>query len=154
MAVVGLMLNLAVLVAGAEMPVPPDRAGPQKNSGLAMSYAVPSSSFADAVDNGYGLSVIFDYPTASVADLAASLGWYRFAGSAGGEDVSMWEFTAGPRYRSGVFYAGVEMGYFTKVKEWGMVPNLGLRRGDLELGLRYKFSGEASFVAARLGFYF
>jgi hypothetical protein len=35
-----------------------------------------------------------------------------------------------------------------------MVPNVGLRKGALDLGLRYKFSGEARFVAARLGLFF
>lgn len=150
----GWLLNLVVLVAGAAMPVPPARTGPQQNGGLAFSYAMPSSDFAETVGNGYGFSAIFDYPTASLVDLCASLGWYRFAGAPGRADISMWEFTAGPRFITGIFYAGLETGYFTKVKEWSMVPNVGLRKGALDLGLRYKFSGEARFVAARLGLFF
>lgn len=125
-----------------------------KRGGLGLSYAVPDGAFEDVADAGVGVALVFDYPFTSSMDLTASIGRYDFGGADGREDIQPWEFTAGPQIDIGRLYAGVELGYFTEVDEAAFVPNLGLRRGLLDVSLRYKSSGDANFYAARLAFFF
>ncbi len=151
-----LWLTLIVMVATSGWAM-----AAEKNGGLAASYAMPQDEFENVVDDGYGLSAIFDYPMAGMINISGSIGWYRFKGvtllegtNIKEESSTMWEFSAGPQIDFGKLYVGVEGGYYTDVNEWGMLGNVGLRRDMLDFSVRYKMTEDAKFMAARLGFFF
>ncbi len=128
-------------------------AAPQ-NGGVAASFVKPTGDFKEVTGSGYGLSLIFDYPLASVANISGSLGRYQFSGKDDQDGTSIWEFTAGPQVDFGKLYVGFEVGYFTNLKEWGVVPNLGIRKDMLDIGLRYKVTDDGKFLALRAGVFF
>ena len=135
-------------------------AAPQ-NGGLAFSYVVPKDDFAQRVDKGWGAALIFDYPLAGAFDLVGTAGYYRFSGldpssgtSEQGESLSLWELAAGPQVDLGVLYLGCDAGYYTDLAEWGLVPNLGLRKKTIDFGLRYKVTDVGRFLAVRVGMFF
>ena len=143
----GTFLILSLLIGDAVHAAP-------QNGGLAASFVQPTGDFKNVAGNGYGLSAIFDYPLASVANLSGSLGRYHFTGVDELDGTSFWEFTAGPQVDFGKLYAGFEVGYYTTLKEWGVVPNLGIRKGMVDAGLRYKVTADGKFFALRAGFFF
>ena len=151
-----LTLVLAVTLGGATAAV-----AVEKNGGLAACYISPTGDFENAVGDGFGLSTVFDYPMTSTLDVTGSLGWYRFSGitlidgtNLKTDATTMWEFVAGPQLDLNKLYIGIEGGYFTNLKEWGLVPNIGLRKGMVDLAFRYKTTADGKFYAARLGFFF
>ncbi len=148
-------LAMALVLCNSALAAP-------KNGGLAASYAKPNGDFENLVGNGGGLSFIFDYPMSGVVNISGSLGYYNFSGAtvqSGGADVelegrSIWEFAAGPQLDFGRLYVGVEGGYYTDLKEWGAVPNIGIRKGILDFSFRYKMTDDAKFYAVRAGVFF
>ncbi len=89
-----------------------------------------------------------------MVNISGSLGWYQFSGEDDQDGTSIWEFTTGPQVDFGKLYAGFEVGYFTTMNEWGVVPNLGIRKDMIDIGLRYKVTGDGKFFALRAGLYF
>ncbi len=133
----------------------------EKSGGLAASYITPRGDYRAIVGDGFGISAIFDYPMAGVIDISGSLGWYNFAGvtllegtNIKTESSTMWEFSAGPQVDFGKLYIGAEAGYYTEFDEWGVVPNVGLRKDLLDLSVRYNLLGDGEFLAVRAGFFF
>ncbi|MFT5234620.1 MAG: hypothetical protein ACI9UK_002130 [Candidatus Krumholzibacteriia bacterium] len=133
----------------------------QKTGGLAVSYAKPKGNFEGLVGDGYGLSSVFDYPLSGIVDVTLSLGWYNFEGrtlfegtNVKTESFSMWEFAVGPQVDFGMLYIGAEGGYYTNVDEWGLVPNVGIRKKMIDASLRYKMTEDAEYYAFRLAFFF
>ena len=150
------MLILVLMVAAQGTALAQD-----KNGGLAASFVLPSGDFGDFVGDGFGLSAIFDYDMANVVDISGSLGWYRFGGvtlidgtNVKTESTTMWEFAAGPQIDFGKLYVGLEGAYYTNLDEWGLVPNAGLRKGMVDIGVRYKMTEDSNFYAVRAGFFF
>jgi hypothetical protein len=151
-----LWLTMFLLLAGANPAW-----AVQKNGGLAASYTRPDGAFDAFADDGFGFSAIFDYPMARMIDITGSLGWYRFNGETLVEGTNLetdstifWEFVAGPQLDFQLLYVGIEGGYYTKFKEWGLVPNVGFRKDLIDISLRYKMTDDAKFYAVRLGFFF
>lgn len=133
----------------------------EKHGGLAVSYAKPDGEFKNVVDDGYGLSAIFDYPMAGTVNISGSLGWYKFEGrtilegtNIQLESTTVWEFSVGPQIDFGKLYVGLEGGYYTDLNEWGLVGNAGIRKGMLDVSVRYKATEDGKFMALRLGFFF
>ncbi len=133
----------------------------EKNGGLAASFAQPTGDFDKLAGSGFGLSAIFDYSMAKIVDISGSLGWYSFSGetliegtNVKSESLSVWEFSAGPQIDFGKLYLGVEGAYYTNLDEWGLVPNIGLRKGMIDVVFRYKVTEDSNFYALRLGFFF
>ena len=133
----------------------------QQNGGLAASYLTPKGDFKQQVDNGLGISAIFDYPLAGIINISGALGWNRFSGitlvegtNVKAESLTIWEFAAGPQIDFGRMYLGVEGGYYTNLDEWGLVPNMGIRKGMMDFSIRYKMTDDGKFVAGRAGFFF
>ena len=139
----------------------PVLAGTQ-NGGLAVSYVTPKGDFDQVVGDGIGLSSIFDYPLGgNVVNISGSLAYYRFSGitllegtNVKSESTSLWEFSGGPQLDFGRLYMGVEAGYYTNLDEWGLVPNLGLRKDMVDVSFRYKMTDDGKFMAVRVGFFF
>ena len=132
-----------------------------KSGGLAASHAAPKGDFKDLAGNGFGVAAIFDYPMAGIVNISGALGWYRFSGLDANpglndktDSLSLWEFSAGPQIDLGMLYFGAEGGYYTKLDEWGLVLNVGIRKNLVELSLRYKMTEDGKFLATRAGFYF
>ncbi|MDX2472626.1 MAG: hypothetical protein QNL91_02865 [Candidatus Krumholzibacteria bacterium] len=148
------VLALTLMANGTALAV-------EKNGGLAASFAQPGGDFDKVIGSGFGLSAIFDYSMANVVDISGSLGWYRFGGktliegtNVKSESLSVWEFSAGPQIDFGKLYMGVEGAYYTKLDEWGLVPNIGLRKDMIDVAFRYKMTEDSNFYALRLGFFF
>jgi len=143
----GTFLILGLMFGGAVHAAP-------QNGGLAASFVQPTGDFKNVVGSGYGLSAIFDYPLASVVNLSGALGRYHFTGVDERDGMSFWEFTAGPQVDFGKLYGGIEVGYYTTLKEWGVVPNLGIRKGMVDVGLRFKVTADRKYFALRAGIFF
>lgn len=133
----------------------------QKNGGLAVSYVTPKGDYEEVVSDGWGTSAIFDYPFAGIFNFTGSVGWYTFSGrtlidgtNIKTDSTTLWEFTGGPQADFGMLYLGVEGGYYTDLKEWGLVPNAGIRKNMIDLGVRYKVTDDGKFMAVRIGFFF
>lgn len=133
----------------------------QRNGGLAASYVTPRGDFEQVVSDGGGASAIFDYPFSGIINITGSLGWYTFKGrtliegtNIKTDSSTLWEFAAGPQADFGVLYLGLEGGYYTELNEWGLVPNAGIRKGMIDLGVRFKVTEDAKFMAVRVGFFF
>jgi len=133
----------------------------QKTGGLAISYAKPKGAMENLMGDGYGVSSVFDYPLAGIVDLTLTLGWYNFDGrvliegtNVKTDNFSMWEFAAGPQVDFGMLYVGVEGGYYSNEGEWGLVPNIGIRKNMIDVSLRYKVTEFVEYVAFRMGFFF
>jgi len=149
-----LALSLSLVLCGSAF------AG-ARNGGLAASFTSPKGDYGNAAGNGYGLSLIFDYPMAGMIDITGTVGWYKFTGVTLSEGTNiktdsntLWEFAAGPQIDFGLLYAGAEFGYYTDLDEWGLVPNLGVRKDLLDFSLRYMISDTGEFMAVRAGFFF
>jgi len=152
--IIGLTLLIAMTVSTSVL------AG-QENGGLAASYVTPKGDFAETVDDGWGTSAIFDYPLSGIINMTGSLGWYTFSGitlvegtNVKTDSRTMWEFVAGPQADFGMLYIGVEAGYYTDLNEWGVVPNAGIRKNMIDVGVRYTVTDDGEFMAIRIGFFF
>lgn len=129
----------------------------EPRGGLAYARLMPQDDLKDSHDSGNGLHLLFDYDLSDRMDLSITVGWNRISADSDAEDAedfTMWELTAGPRTRLKHFYLGVEYGYFTKVDEWGLVPNAGIRYKRFDVGYRMKTSGDAGIHAIRVGYFF
>lgn len=126
---------------------------------LALAWLLPQDSLKDTHDKGYGIHMLFAYQLADKMDFSLTTGWNRLLADSdseaeGAEDFTMWEFTAGPRVRLSLAYLGIEGGYFTKIDEWGWVPNAGIRYKRFDVGYRLKTSGETKIHTIRAGYFF
>lgn len=131
----------------------------EPRGGLAFAWLLPQDGLKDTHDKGWGIHLLFAYQVADKMDLSVTTGYDRVladadAGAMGAEDFTMWEFTAGPRARIDLFYIGIEGGYFTKIDEWGLVPNAGIRYKRFDVGYRMKTSGDTKIHAIRAGYFF
>jgi len=163
------LLPLAALVAAglatavpasAQLGAPPPRID-EPNGGLAAAYLLPREGLEETHDHGWGIHLLFAYGVTIHTDLSGTIGWNRLLARTqpsnaprGSDDLVVWEFTLGPRFRVAWFYAGVEGGYFTRFGEWGWVPNAGIRWKILDLGYRLKSGGDAQMHTVRLGVFF
>jgi hypothetical protein len=125
------------------------------NGGLGLAWLLPQDDLKETHDKGFGIHVMFAYQLADKMELSGTTGWNRLKADAlGAEDFNMWEMTLGPRAMIKMFYLGVEGGYFTKIDEWGWVPNAGVRYKIFDLGYRMKTSGETKYHTIRAGVFF
>ena len=74
-----------------------------------------------------------------------------FGAKAAGDDRTVAGFQAGPRLNLGLIRLGVDAGYFTNLKEAGIIPNAAMKLGPLELGASFTVAGKNSWVAFRGG---
>jgi hypothetical protein len=125
------------------------------SSGVALALVHPTGDFDKTHDPGWGIHAAFDYSLIPLVTLTGDFGWNTFQGKEIGiPDVDIWEFSAGGKVNLAFLYAGAEVGYFTDVKEWDVIPFLGARLGPFDAMLRYKAAGDVNWAALRLGFFF
>ena len=135
--------------------------------GVGADLALPTGDFGDALDSGFGLHVLAKHPVAPLVTLTGDAGWTRFSSkdltldlgqfgsfTAGGDDVNVWNVCAGARVAMMPMGLGLELGYFSKVDELGLVPNVGVSFSKLAVDLRYKATGDAKWFELRAGVYF
>jgi len=155
------MRNLTLLAVMMLAATPALAMDSDANGGLAFAWHFPQKELKESHDQGYGIHLMFAYELADKWDLSITTGWNRLLANEqprnsplGSDDITVWEFTAGPRLRLKWFYAGVEAGYFTKLDKWGWVPNAGVRYKILDLGWRWNSTGESEIQTIRLGVFF
>jgi len=139
-----LAVLLGCVVCGARAGAAPAT----KNGGLAVSYVQPRDDFATTASDGMAYGLVFDYPLASLVGATGSVTWYRLG------DVKMTEYAAGLQLDYGQWYLGAEASYTPTFKQWGLTPNLGIRRGLVDVSLRYQTEPSLKSWAVRLGFFF
>ena len=155
--ILGLTALAVVLLAALPASAQKATAKPEPKGGLALAWLLPQDSLKDTHDKGYGIHMFFAYQLADKMDLSMTTGWNRLLADSeaeGAEDFTMWEFTAGPRARISLFYLGIEGGWFTKIDEFGWVPNAGVRYKRFDVGYRMKTSGETKVHTIRAGYFF
>ncbi len=151
-----LLINACSSDKGRQRPEP-NETKPKTKPALRLSDVLARPAFAYAQGKGprqVSLSDIAERAVLSVVNISGSLGWYQFSGEDDQDGTSIWEFTTGPQVDFGKLYAGFEVGYFTTMNEWGVVPNLGIRKDMIDISLRYKVTGDGKFFAMRAGLYF
>jgi len=159
------LFSLLVILAGA-FPVAAQQATPGKkldeaHGGIGLVYYMPKGNLKETHDRGYGISLMFAYPVSDMMDLTGTTGWSRYLIKEqpsntlrGSSDLTVWEFTLGPRMRVSIVYLGIEAGYFTNFKEWALVPNAGIRWRVFDLGYRMKTNAGTEVHSIRAGIFF
>lgn len=122
--------------------------------GLGAQWSYPQGDFRNEHSPGYGLQAALDYPLVPLLDLSGSVGWNHFPRAHTGAGVDIWEVTAGGRFALGAFFMNGEAGYFSKGREWGFVPGLGLRYTHWEVSLRTKVAGVNTWGGLRVVYFF
>lgn len=134
-------------------------------SGNSFNYLVPQGNLAKTYTHGYGVYANFDYNFSKFLIGRFDLGWNDLSGDetsyidtlgvvhTNHPSVSLWEFSAGLRAQVSVFYIEARGGYFSGVKEWGVVPAVGLRFGKLDIQGYATITETNSWAGARIGYY-
>ena len=155
-----LTIAAAALAAGAGLPA---HAG---GFGVGANVALPTGDFGDVLDSGFGIHALARHPVAPLVTLTGDAGWTTFSTQdlttdvggysfeLGGDNVDIWNFTAGARVALMPMGLGLEYGYFSEVDEWSLVPNAGVSFSKLAVDLRYKATGDANWFELRAGIYF
>ena len=159
------LFALLVILAGA-FPVAAQQATPgqkmdEAHGGIGLSYYMPQGNLKETHDSGYGISFMFNYPISDMMDLTGTTAWSRYIINEqpantlrGSSDLTVWEFTLGPRVRVSIVYLGIEAGYFTNFNEWALVPNAGIRWRIFDLGYRMKTNAGTEVHSIRAGIFF
>ncbi len=121
-----------------------------QQGGLGLQLAQPLGDFKDAVNGGYGIYLKREF-NFTLIGAAAEVNYVAFGAKAAGDDRAVAGFQAGPRLNLGLIRLGVDAGYFTNLKEAGIVPNATMKLGPLELGASFTTAGKNSWVAFRGG---
>ena len=131
-------------------------------SGSSFSLAFPMGDMDGVYDMGYGIYGNIDYNFSSFLAARFDLGWNTFkttdikdldTGLALDEKLNVWEITGGLRAKIAIFYVEARGGYFTGIKEWGVVPAVGLRLGKLDIQGSYTVAGDYQWASARVAYY-
>ena len=131
--------------------------GPTEGSvsfGLGLTGKYRQETYGDSYDPGYGIQAFMDYPFIPLLDLTAGVGFNHFSSDDEREEVDIWEFTGGMRFRMGVFFMSGEVGYYTKIDETSFLPGLGLRFDHFEIAFNVRAVSNGSWTGLRLGYYF
>jgi len=136
----------------AEPPQDPTEGSASFGLGLTGKYR--QETYGDSYDPGYGIQAFMDYPFIPLLDLTAGIGFNHFSSDDDREEVDIWEFTGGMRFRMGVFFMSGEIGYYTKIDETSFLPGLGLRFDHFEIAWNVRAVSNGSWTGLRLGYYF
>ena len=121
------------------------------NLGVAADAALPSGSFNDGYDTGFGIHAIFKLPVTPLVTITGDGGWTGFGGKGDISNINVWNVTGGGTVNLLPLGLGAEYGYFTEVKDWSLVPYASFGFSKLDLALRYKATGDAKWWELRVG---
>ena len=133
---------------------PPDPTEESVSFGAGLTAKYRKSTYDESHHTGYGIMAFMDYPFIPLLDLTAGIGWNNFPDANEGDEVDIWEFVGGMRFRMGVFFMSGELGYYTNIEETSFLPGLGLRFDHFEVAWNVRAVSEGSWNGLRLGYYF
>ncbi len=141
-----LVFGLIVALALVAIPQP---ASAQFDIGARGKLMFPTGEFADSTDTGWGLAATGDFTLIPLLKLRGEAGYNSFSGKTEGEvqhpDLDIWSFLIGARLQLPIIYFSLDGGYYTELDEFSLLPGLGLRFLFLDVGGRYKWTGENWF---------
>ena len=139
-----LSMFFAILLAVAFLPA---RADAQFSIGARGKLLLPTGDFDDVVKSGWGAAAVGDFTLIPLVKLRGEVGYNHFDGEdADGaqtyEDRNIWNFGIGGRLQLPIVYLSLDGMYYTDIDEFSVLPGLGLRFLFLDVGARYKWTGE------------
>jgi hypothetical protein len=137
---VAILLSLVLL---------PGRAEAQFKIGARGKILIPTGDFDKEADTGWGLAATGDFTLIPLVKLRGEVGYNRFDGKVDGvqenDDWNIWDFMIGARLQLPIIYFSLDGAYYTQIDEVSLLPGLGLRFLFLDVGGRYKWTGENWF---------
>ncbi len=130
----------------------PERAEAQFKLGARAKLLLPTGDFNDVATTGWGLAGTGDFTIIPLLKLRGEIGYNQFDAEDeavwDGEPIDkfdIWSFMIGARLQLPVIYLSLDGAYYTKIDEFSLLPGLGLRFLFLDVGGRYKWTGENWF---------
>ena len=137
---VAILLSLVLL---------PGRAEAQFKIGARGKLMFPTGDFADMAETGWGLAATGDFTLIPLVKLRGEAGYNQFGGKEVEgvqlEDLDIWSFMIGARLQLPIIYFSLDGAYYTEIDEFSLLPGLGFRFLFLDVGGRYKWTGENWF---------
>jgi hypothetical protein len=137
--------------------------GLEAYASFAFGYPIKGMDHYDYSIGGYSH---FDYNFNKKLAARVDIGWNEFYGpdiiytDTDGNthtdviDMSVWEFTAGARYRISIFYVEGRAGYFTGVHSWGGVPAIGVKYRKFDFQANMIITSDMQWGGVRIGYFF
>ena len=127
----------------------PGRAEAQFDIGARGKVMFPTGDFEKEADTGWGLAATGDFTLIPLIKIRGEAGYNKFGGQEEGvvqhPDLDIWSFLIGARLQLPIIYFSLDGGYYTEIDEFSLLPGLGLRFLFLDVGGRYKWTGENWF---------
>lgn len=126
---------------------------------LGAHAVIPSGDLADRYDNSFGAYGRIGAPVGPIK-LMGSVTWNRFKAKSGIpliEDEDLITIQAGPHFSLAMLDVGIEGGYISNIEEWGLMPNVSLRLGSVEVTGSYNTTFDdpkATWFSLGFGFRF
>jgi hypothetical protein len=141
---------LFVLIAALALVAIPQTASAQFAIGARGKLLFPTGDLADSVDTGWGLAATGDFTLIPLIELRGEAGYNSLPGKDRSDgtqiaDLDIWSFLIGARLQLPIIYFSLDGGYYTELDEFSLLPGLGLRFLFLDVGGRYKWTGENWF---------
>ncbi|MEJ2482156.1 MAG: hypothetical protein P8049_03310 [Gemmatimonadota bacterium] len=138
-----------ILILALALVALPREAEAQFRLGARGKLLLPTGDFNDVAKTGWGLAATGDFTIIPLVKLRGEIGYNQFDAEdeAVWDDESIdrfdiWSFLVGARLQLPVIYLSLDGAYYTKLDEVSLLPGLGLRFLFLDVGARYKWTGE------------
>ncbi len=127
----------------------PGRAEAQFALGARAKLLFPTGGFDDLAKTGWGAAATGDFTLLPLVKLRGEVGYNRFDGETNGDttydDWNIWNFGVGARLQLPIIYISLDGSYYTEIDEFSVLPGAGFRFLFLDVGARYKWTGENWF---------
>jgi hypothetical protein len=138
-----------ILILALALVALPREAEAQFRLGARGKLLLPTGDFNKVAKTGWGLAATGDFTIIPLVKLRGEIGYNQFDAEdeAVWDDESIdrfdiWSFLVGARLQLPVIYLSLDGAYYTKLDEVSLLPGLGLRFLFLDVGARYKWTGE------------
>ena len=144
--------HLFALIAALAFVAIPQTASAQFKIGARGKLMFPTGDFSNVAETGWGLAATGDFALIPLVKLRGEAGYNQFDAKDGaewdGESIDkfdIWSFMIGARLQLPIIYFSLDGAYYTKIDEFSLLPGLGFRFLFLDVGGRYKWTGENWF---------
>ena len=139
-----------VLILALALVALPRTAEAQFKIGARGKILLPTGDFNDVAKTGWGLAATGDFTLIPLVKLRGEVGYNKFDGEDRSDgttidDWNIWSFLIGARLQLPIIYFSLDGGYYTEIDEFSLLPGLGFRFLFLDVGGRYKWTGENWF---------
>jgi hypothetical protein len=134
-------------------------------AGIALKGALPTGSFSNQANFGFGISAMDEYVLSDKWSFSADITYLRWGAkqnSIGIENFQMIGFTGSPKYYIDNVYLGCEVGLFYNITQtlgqfasayrFGLAPTIGYHTGILDIAAEYAIQSDRQWVNLRVGF--